>query len=171
MKKLSLLIAVVAIAFWNINVSAQSKVKLAHINSNELMQMMPGVDTAQKAIENYYAQLEEELKIMYAEYEKKSIEFQDKQATMSQTLQQVKMKELQDLQTRIENFREQAQTEMQSKQEEYLKPIVDRAKSAIAEVAKEMGYTYVFDSGVGALLYQEDSDNIMELVKKKIGIK
>ena len=30
------------------------------------------------------------------------------------------------------------------------------------------GYTYVFDSGVGALIYQQDSDDLMPLVKKKL---
>jgi outer membrane protein len=90
---------------------------------------------------------------------------------MSQIMQQNKVKELQDLQARIQSFEEQAQTELQTKQEEMLKPLVDKAKEAIGEVAKEHGYTYVFDSALGVLLYSEESDNIMELVKKKLGIK
>jgi outer membrane protein len=132
---------------------------------------MPGIDTAQQAIQDYAKQLEDEMKAMYSEYEKKALDFQNTQATMSQSLQQTKMKELQDLEARIRTFEEQAQTELQSKQEELLRPIVDKAKAAIAEVAKENGYTYVFDSGMGVLLYSDESDNIMELVKKKIGIK
>ena len=52
-----------------------------------------------------------------------------------------------------------------------LKPIVDRAKKAIEEVGKENGYTYIFDAGVGAVLYSQDSDDIMPLVKKKLGLK
>ncbi|MBO4739992.1 MAG: OmpH family outer membrane protein, partial [Bacteroidales bacterium] len=59
----------------------------------------------------------------------------------------------------------------QKKQMELLQPIKDRVEKAIAEVAKENGYSYVFDSGLGVLLYQDESDNIFELVKKKIGIK
>ncbi|MDR0368233.1 MAG: OmpH family outer membrane protein, partial [Bacteroidales bacterium] len=133
--------------------------------------IMPGIDTAQQAIQDYAKQLEDEMKAMYSEYEKKALDFQNTQATMSQSLQQTKMKELQDLEARIRTFEEQAQTELQSKQEELLRPIVDKAKAAIAEVAKENGYTYVFDSGMGVLLYSDESDNIMELVKKKIGIK
>ena len=85
--------------------------------------------------------------------------------------QESKLKELQDLENRIKIFDEQAQEDLQSKQEELLKPLIDKAKAAIAEVAKENGYTYVFDTSVGALLYFELSDDIIELVKKKLNIK
>ena len=71
---------------------------------------------------------------------------------------------------RIEEFQQTAQKKLQERQTELLKPIVDRAKQAINDVAKENGYSYVFDSGTGALLYQPDSDDLMPLVKKKLGL-
>ena len=171
MKRVSVIVAFLVIVFLGFNLSAQNKTKLAHVNSNDLMLMMPGIDTAQKAIQDYAKLLEDEMKAMYAEYEKKTTDFQNNQATMSQSLQQVKLKEIQEMEKRIRDFEEHAQTELQIKQEDLLKPIVDRAKSAIGEVAKEHGYSYVFDSALGALLYSDESDNIMELVKKKLGIK
>ena len=171
MKRVSVFVVLLMVVFLGFNASAQTKSKFAHVNSNDLMLIMPGIDTAQTAIQDHAKQLEDEMKAMYAEYERKVTDFQEKQATMSQSLQQVKMKEIQDLEARIRSFEEQAQLDLQSKQEELLKPIVDRAKAAIADVAKENGYTYVFDSGLGVLLYSEESDNIIELVKKKLGIK
>ena len=116
-------------------------------------------------------QREDELKSMYAEYQNKADQFQKEQATMSQAMQQTKLQDLQDLKKRIETFQEQAQGELQEKQEELLKPLVDKAKAAIAKVAKDNGYTYVFDSAVGALLYYEGGDDIIELVKKELKIK
>lgn len=171
MKKLAFVVTFIALFFLGFNAQGQTKLKLAHINSAELMKIMPGIDTAQKVLEDYSAQLQDELKAMYAEYEKKAMDFQDKQATMSQSLQQVKVKELQDLESRIKTFEGTAQEDLQQKQEQVLTPIIDRAKAAISEVAKELGYNYVFDSSLGVLLYQEESDNIFEAVKKKIGIK
>ncbi|MBO4581139.1 MAG: OmpH family outer membrane protein [Bacteroidales bacterium] len=171
MKRLAFIVTFIALFFLGFNAQAQTKVKLAHINSSELMKIMPGIDTAQKILEDYQTQLQDELKAMYSEYEKKAMDFQDKQATMSQSLQQVKIKELQDLESRIKTFESSAQEDFQNKQEETLTPIIDRAKAAISEVAKELGYTYVFDTSLGVLLYQEESDNIFEAVKKKIGIK
>jgi outer membrane protein len=44
------------------------------------------------------------------------------------------------------------------------------AKKAIEQVAKENGYTYIFDTSVGAVLYWEESDNVLSLVKKKLNL-
>ena len=59
---------------------------------------------------------------------------------------------------------------LQSQEEKLLRPIIDKAKKAIEDVAKENNFTYIFDSGVGVLLYQNDSDDIMPMVKKKLGL-
>ena len=170
-RKLQLFALVVCVLAISTNLSAQSKAEYAHLNSSDLMQVMPGRDSAQKVLETLNAQLEDELKSMYAEYQNKADQFQKEQATMSQAMQQTKLQDLQDLKKRIETFQEQAQGELQEKQEELLKPLVDKAKAAIAKVAKENGYTYVFDSAVGALLYYEGGDDIIELVKKELKIK
>ena len=78
--------------------------------------------------------------------------------------------ELQDLQARIESFQQKAQDDLVAKEQLLLQPIIDRAKELIAEVAKEKGYSYVFDTGQGGILYFEDSDDILPDVKKKLGI-
>ena len=171
MKKVTVLVTFVALFLLGFNANAQTKIKLAHVNSTELMKVMPGVDTAQKAIQDFAKQLEDEGKAMYVEYEKMVAKFKDEQPLLPQTTQKVRMQEIQDLESRIRTFEEMAQEELQTKQEELLKPIVDRAKKAIEEVAKENGYNYVFDSGLGVLLYSDESDDILNLVKKKLGIK
>ena len=135
------------------------------------MQVMPGRDTAQQALQNLQAQLEDEFKTMATEYQNKVEQFQRDQATMSQAMQQTKMQDLEDMKKRIESFQEQAQTELQEKQEELLKPLIDKAKAAIDKVAKENGYSYVFDTAQGVVLYSEGGDDIIELVKKELGIK
>ncbi len=170
-KKLNAIALIICALLFTANLSAQSKEKYAHLNSSDLMQVMPGRDSAQKVLENLNAQLEEELKSMVAEYQNKADQFQRDQATMSQAMQQTKMQDLQDLKKRIESFQEQAQAELQEKQEELLKPLIDRAKEAINKVAKANGYSYVFDSGVGALLYFDGGEDIIGLVKKELGIK
>jgi outer membrane protein len=45
-------------------------------------------------------------------------------------------------------------------------------RNAIQAVAKENGYTYVFDGspGVGVLLYADETTNITPLVKAKLNI-
>jgi outer membrane protein len=52
-----------------------------------------------------------------------------------------------------------------------LQPLLDKAKNAINAVARENGYTYIFDVGTGAVLFYEKGDNILPLVKAKLGLK
>jgi outer membrane protein len=170
MKK-GILIAVVLALFVSLNSFGQAKIKLGHIDSMELLQSMPGRDSAEKVLQAHANTLEKQILAMQSELENKYNTFMSEQATMSQLIQQTKMKELQDLQARIEAFQQSAQKDLQDKEKELVQPIIDKAKKAIEEVGKENGFTYVFDSSMGVLLYDDGGDDIMPLVKKKLGIK
>ena len=78
--------------------------------------------------------------------------------------------EIMDLQQRIQSFQASAQEQLQMKEQDLLQPIIDKAKKAIEDVAKENGYTYIFDSGLGVLLYMPEGDDVKALVKTKLGI-
>lgn len=149
---------------------AQKNVKLGHINSNELMEIMPGKDSAQTVLKKEVEEMEEQMRLMQAELETAYNNYQDKKSGWSELIRQNEERRIQDMDTRIKQFAQDAQQTLQQRQEQLMQPIVDRAKNAIEAVAKENGYTYIFDSGVGALLYQQDSDDIMPLVKKKLGL-
>lgn len=165
-----LLLAVIAFGFL-FPAMAQVKIKLGHIDSMELLQSMPGRDSAQKVLQDYSKVLETQLVAMQKEAENKYKEYQEKAGTWSQSIIQLKQQELQDLQTRIEAFQTSAQKDLKDKESELLKPIIDKAKKGIEDVAKENGFTYIFDSSVGVLLYHENSDDIMPLVRKKLNLK
>lgn len=170
MKKIFFVLFALFLAASTQSLKAQVKIKLGHIDSNELMQMMPGRDSAEKALEAYAKSLEDQLTIMSQEFETKYAEYLENQDKYLEPIRQSKEKELVDLKARIDEFRNTAQ-EMLSKEEARLvQPLIDKAKKAIDEVAVEKGYTYIFDTGVGALLYYQDSDDIMPFVKVKLGI-
>lgn len=170
MKKIVIAIVACLFAFGG-NAMAQKNVKLGHINSNDLMQIMPGRDSAQAVLQNEVAELESTLKSMQAEAEKRYNDYVANQAGWTELIRQTKQREIQDMAARIEEFQKNAQEQLQNREQELLKPIIDRAKKAIEDVAKEGGYTYIFDAGTAALLYDEGGDDIMPLVKKKLGLK
>lgn len=170
MKKSLFLLFAAMIAF-SATAFAQKTVKLGHINSSDLMQIMPGKDSAQAAFETEVKVLEGELKAMQEELEKKYNDYKERQSQMTELIRSTKEQELNDLNQRIQVYQQNAQKKLQEKEAELLQPIIERAKQAIADVAKENGYTYIFDTSAGTLLYQQDSDDILALVKKKLGLK
>ena len=150
---------------------AQKTLKLGHINSNDLMQIMPGRDSAQAKLQKEVEDLQATMKTMQSEMESRYNDYMAKESQMSDLIKQTKQRELQDMSARLEEFQKNAQQQLQEREQELLKPIIDRARKAIEDVAKEHGYTYIFDSGVGTLLYQDSSsDDIMPLVKAKLGL-
>ncbi|MCW8896506.1 MAG: OmpH family outer membrane protein [Flavobacteriales bacterium] len=165
--KAILLAAVITMSF---SAFAQKSVKIGHINSNELLSAMPERETIQKDIEDYAAQLTTTMDAMRKEYESKVADFQSKQEVMSDIIRENKIKEITDLEKRITEFQKTAQADLQKKEEKLLQPIIDKAKQAIDDVAKENNYTYVLDSSMGVVLYSIESDDILPLVKKKLGI-
>ena len=149
---------------------AQKGIKMGHINSNDLLTAMPERAGLQKEIEEHANQLTATLDAMRKEYETKVGEFQAKQEVMTDIIKETKIKEITDLEKRINEFQTTAQTDLQKKEQELLQPVIDKAKEAIDAVAKEGNYTYVLDSSVGVVLYSVPGDDILPLVKAKLGI-
>jgi outer membrane protein len=130
---------------------------------------MPGRDSAQAQLQREMIELENELKNMQAELQQLYNDYMAKESQMSDLIKKTKQTELQEKGSRIEKFQQDAQISLQEKEKELLTPIIDKAKNAIRDVAKENGYTYIFDSAVGVTLY-EGGDDILPLVKKKLGL-
>ena len=145
--------------------------KLGHIDFAKLFQVMPGQDTIQTKYKQYADGLRSQLEVMQTEWETKIADYQAKVGTMTDIIKRTKEKELQDLQARIEAFQQQASQDLQAKEAELTSPLIERAKKAIQDVAKESGYTYVFNSAEGLLLVSPPTDDLLPLVKKKLGIK
>lgn len=89
---------------------------------------------------------------------------------MTDAIKEAKVKEIQDLEKRIGEFQQKAQQDIGKKQEEVYAPVLKKAEDAVKAVAKENNIAYVFDSSKGVLIQFPDGDNILPLVKKKLGI-
>lgn len=169
MNNLKLIVVILVVAM-STSVFAQKTVKIGHINSNELLSAMPERAKIQTELETYANDLRSTLETMRKEYETKIQEFQAKQDVMTDVIKNSKVKEITDLEKRITEFQQTAEADLQKKEQELLQPVIDKAKEAINTVAKENAYTYVLDSSVGVVLYSVEGDDILPLVKKKLGL-
>ncbi|MFN7012837.1 MAG: OmpH family outer membrane protein [Bacteroidia bacterium] len=158
---------VVAMALIGTSVFAQ---KFGYVDSNELMLAMPERKKAEADLQAYAQQLQQQLQTMSAEFEAKVSEYQQKESSYTEVIKKTKLKEITDLETRIKEFQYTAQDDLKNKEEELLKPMVEKIKKTIADFAKENKYSYIFDSAAGTLLYMPEADNIAPQIKKKLGI-
>lgn len=169
MKFLSYL-AVLFLLTMAVTTQAQS-LKFGHINSADLLAMMPEIKKADSVLQAYQKSLEDANTSMLTDYQKKIQDFQSLPATTTDAVKEIKQQEIKDLENRIQQFQGGAQDKLQNKKEEVYSPILKKAEDAIKDVAKANNYSYVFDTSAGAVVYAQESDNLMELVKKKLMLK
>ncbi|MFB6457710.1 OmpH family outer membrane protein [Chitinophaga sp. Hz27] len=169
MKKFVIIAFVAVSGLFSVNAMAQAKI--AHINAQALVTAMPETAKAETELQTFAKSLEGDGKAMYDEYQKKMQEFNDKAASMTDNMKEIKAKDLQDIQKRIQDYSDASQQKIQEKQAALLKPIYDKARKAIEDVAKEKGYGYVIDNSNGMLLVAPTGDDILASVKTKLGIK
>ena len=169
MKKLLSIVALFLV-FSIADVNAQS-VKFGHINTADLLAEMPDVKTADSQLQTFNSQLENQLKQMYEDYQNKMQTYQAQEQMLADAVKQTKEKEIVDLQTRIQEYQMTAQQSLENKKEELYSPILKKAEDAIKAIAKEQGYGYVFDTSPGGgILFAQESDDLMSLVKGKLGL-
>ena len=171
MKKILLVIVVVLALGTKAN--AQMKVnKLGYINSLELLSLMPETKVADEKLEKYGKDLEGLYDQMIKEGQTKAAEFEkiSRDSTVNDVTLQFKYEELMSLQKKVGDFEASINEKIKKKREEFYAPIVEKANNAIKAVAKENGFTYIFDASAGSIVYADETDDVLPLVKKKLAI-
>ena len=144
----------------------QAQVKIAHVDVNEITSKMPAMLDAQKQLEKLSATYDSEYKTMAEEYQNKLKKYDQEASTVTEAVNQTRQTEVQDLVKRISDYRENAQKELQKKEADLVKPIIEKIKKSIAKVGKDKGYQYVLN--VADLLLAEGPDLTAD-VKKDLG--
>ena len=145
--------------------------KFGHVTSEVLLQAMPEYDSAQTELRELQQYYELEIERIQVEINKKIEEFNQNEATMSALIKEAKASEVQELQMRLQNFSQTAQQDLQQQSMIVIQPVMEKARNAIDEVAKEHGLIYVFDLSQGNPVYtSEESLDMVPLVKAKLGI-
>ncbi|PKP52555.1 MAG: hypothetical protein CVT92_08345 [Bacteroidetes bacterium HGW-Bacteroidetes-1] len=171
MKTLTRVSLLFALIIFTGSIYAQT-LKIGHIDSNEIMNLMPEKLVIENNLKEFEKQLETELRAMMGEYQTKVADYQANLATMSNLIRQSKEKEITDLQTRIQDFQQNADVEFGDKRVELLTPLIEKVKKAIEDVGKENNYTYIIDSATGVLLHVgANADDVTKLVKVKLNLK
>ena len=164
MKQISLAIALMAAC--TLTGFAQ---KFGHINSQEIVFDLPERSQAESTIEARAAEYQAEITRMQQEFQTKYVEYQNKMSTWPAAILEQKERELQGLDQGMQDFNITTQNELAKLQDELLIPMVQRVQNAINEVGAENGFTYIFDTSVGAVVYT-DGEDVGTLVRAKLGL-
>jgi outer membrane protein len=147
--------------------------KFGHLNSRVLLMEMPEIKSADSQLETYQKQLMTKGEGMVKKFEAKYNTYVTaaNEGTLSALEMQKKESELKSEQTAIQEYELEMQDLLGKKREQLYKPLLDKVKLAIEKIGKDNGYTMIFDTSVaGAIVHAETSEDIMNLVKKELGL-
>ncbi len=158
-----------AILFIGATSFTQAQSKIAHINTNELIEAMPEMKTAKAELEKLGKTYEAEIQKMAVEYQNKMKQYGAEVETKTEEENAKRQEEVLSIEQSIRQYQSNAQQDIQKKESELMKPIFEKAKNAIQKVAKAQGFQYVLDSTQGSGVLLADGKDLMADVKKELG--
>lgn len=164
---------IIAAALCIATLSGYAQNKFGNINMGDVFESMPERAQIQKEMEDLQNKYESELQKMGEEYQKKVSDFVAVQDSLERNIAEARAQEIEQLQQRIQQFREGAARDLQEKQQQKVAPVIEKINKAIQAVGEKNGFTYIFDTSAGNILYFSPSQcvDVLPLVKAELGVK
>lgn len=168
MKKLKLLVTALGLLVAGI---AGAQIKIGYISVDNLVRIMPETAMVDTLIQKYQADsLQPRYNYTLSEYLRKDSIVNGKDSLKTPASVRATIRgEMQSLAYELQNWQTLAQQATESKQNDLLAPIYKRVLDAIRAVAKEKGYTHIFNKE--AFLVAPDGDDMLLLVAAKLNVK
>lgn len=167
MKLVKLVVVALVLAFAG-KVSAQ-ELKFGHVDIQTLISELPDKVAADKQLQAEANKLQNQLKVMQSELEKRYTEYLSQRDTLPDLIRATKEKEIQDQDQRLQQYSQMAQQSIGQKEQQLLTPIVQKVQKAIDEVGQEQGLIYIFDISSQVVVYHsEKSIDCAPFVKAKV---
>ena len=155
---------------------ATAQVKIGFIYQEKIYSQMPEAKQVEEDLKNTEKQYQTLIQAKIKDFQDKAAVYEKLPANTSDIIKQDKEKELQNLQTSLQEFQQNAQIALQKKSAQLLQPIKKKIEENMHLVANENAYTFVFNNfepdlgGNQVLLHFPAEADISDLVLKKMGI-
>ncbi len=168
MKKLVVL-GVMAFSMIGFTNKAEAQQKIGYINTELLIGAMPEAQKANDELEELQKLLQTQGNQLALELQEKDSAFVADSLKMTKVQKDLTKKDLFEMYQKVQGWSQHIQDELGQRQQTLVQPIRDKALENIKLVAKENGYAYILD--YTSVIVGPPGDDILALVKKKMGIK
>lgn len=139
--------------------------KIGFVNSNKIFQELPAAQEVQRRIDAFTRPLQDSLEMMQSELQKSYEDYQRKEALMNEATKRGEQQRLLEMERRFNEFRVQkfgSDGVVARETERMLEPLREDIRQAIASVAKEEKYSFVFDKTdqIQILLYGDPAHEL-----------
>lgn len=146
-------------------------VRFGNVDMARLFELMPESVAAETELAQMQQAYDAELQKMGEEYQLKVTEFVAVQQTLDTNIAEARAQEIEQLQQRIQQFRQRAAQSIKEKRIALTAPITEKVTAAIKTVGQKYGYTYIFDLNQAGILFFDPQlcDDVLPLVRAELG--
>ena len=149
--------------------TTQAQVKIGVFDEQQILGFMPGIQKVDTLLQKYVS---DSLKVEYdyemSELKREDSTFKVDSSKMNPSLKAIMKKSIATRTTKIVNWQQYQQQMYQNKQQELLKPYLEKIYAALQEVITEQKYTHIFKPD--AVIIAEKSDELPLRVLHKLKI-
>ena len=172
MKKRTIILTFLTIFLSSSSLFPQGVLKIGHVNIAELIGAMPENDSARIKLQKETEDLNKVLEDMQVAYNNMLDKYSKESANLSEAVKKTKESEIIDQQKRINEFRTNANNQIERRNQELFNPIYVKLNSAIEKVANSKDLTYVLDMSKGSVAFaSKNSLDLNPLIMTELGIK
>ncbi len=144
--------------------------KFGYCNSSALLANIPEVKQADSELKSFQTQLQKKGQEMVKALQDKAADLKRKeeQGAISPKDLADQNAKLEEEQQKIAAYEQEVYDKLAEKRDALFSPILERVNKAMADVAKEQGYSLVFDTSSSTVLFGHESLDVTALVKAKI---
>lgn len=146
-------------------------VRFGNIDMERVYRLMPENQIIEEELSAMQTAYDNELQKMGEDYQLKVNAFVAVQQSLDPNIAEARAQEIEQLQQRIQQFRERAAETLKEQRKTKTAPIIRRVSEAIQSIGQKYGYTYIFDLSQAGVLYfsPQQCDDIFPLVKAELG--
>ncbi|MEF9949960.1 MAG: OmpH family outer membrane protein [Mucinivorans sp.] len=145
--------------------------KFAVVDAQQIMISMPEFDSVKVKMEKIQQDLMDEMQANEKEYTNKIQEYTKSKDNYSEAIRAQKEKEIQSLMTRIEEFQQVAQKEVQDQNEKLMAPVREKLVNAIKSVGKANEFVFIFDKNSALYTSETLVTDATTMVKTHLNLK
>ncbi len=151
--------------------AADAALKVAYVDLQKALQTVDAGKTAKAQLEKDVAAKRAELEKAQASLQQEAEQFEKKSAILNDSAKQAKQQELQKRFMEFQKNASESQADLQKRERELTKPLIDELRAIIEGIGKEKGYQLIVEKNEGAVLYAEAGSDLTEQVVEKFNSK
>ncbi|MBD5346735.1 MAG: OmpH family outer membrane protein [Bacteroides sp.] len=143
--------------------------KFGVVDTDAIVRALPEFKEMQASYESAAKKYEDEFANLNEKFNKEYNEFQAMPEDTPNSIRERRAQELQELDQKMQQFRLNAQQELQQTQTRLMQPILERVRTAISSVGQEGNFTLIFENTL-PLYIGTDAVDLTSQVRTKLGI-